>query len=940
MARLFQRIGVFVPAFIFVRNLLGVDGQAIKIGYQTDLSGLAHRIALLKDYYTDLGLEVEMIWYESGDEQIKDAVEENAWDFGTAGVMSNILGGQRGLIGVGIAMDQSATHQLVGNPVAVDQWPIDSLQGVSIAVNSNSPADYVLQACLKSYGYSIGDGEWTDVAQDEVMTTMGSRSTQVALGGMGSRHVVEFLMDEDWGQTLCTGASVHASVTSGHMARKEFAERNPLAVAKVLSGWLRAVHFMHNSTNKEEVLDIMEVFYEEHNVVLPRSYLDLESRLVGLFKLPYQLDLMARGGELGISNYDFWTDQVANFMVENGIASELQNSTTFIDSRYMRMVEEYAGLRDWALGEEIPGLTNLNATSNTESPAELDGPVRIAYQTDVSGLAHRIAISEGYYSDLGLDIEMVWYESDDAQITAATEEAAWDFGSIGAIFHVLGALQDLVGVGIAMDLSATTQLLGNSQGVSLWPPESSSGLSIVVPANSSAEYVADSCLKAQGYDTSNIGYKYNRLQGCVEALQPGINGSSQANLGAVTAPYIYEILETIEGSETVCTGAFVDAMAATGHMARKAFAEQRPRAMAKILAGWLRAVTFINHQANIREVVDIMSSLIEEHNITTPRSYLEFDLRLVGLYGLQQQLDLMERPAESEASNYDIWTDKVGSFMLESGIIAEIPNATSFIDDYYMRLVDDDTDLRSWALGEEIYVAPPSLPQQVLFRADLSMFADFWEKADMPNNPILRELQPFTLFVPNNQAFLKMDGRLLSLMNSPAGQDMLTAILLQHASVGFVTVSQTVKEGSSSLLMLSGEALPLNDSPLTMDGALILAEGTGEGMGDDGLYHVIDKVLLPLAALKWIESAAHLENIFNQEEDGSPDQSGTDNGDSLSTASSPTGPSAGLSNTEAPMNSSSQSSATKDTSRAGQIRSTAPFHAIIASAAAVLVAAV
>jgi len=50
------------------------------------------------------------------------------------------------------------------------------------------------------------------------------------------------------------------AVTS-NSTRREFADENPMAVAKILAGWLRAVSFINNKSNKEEVLDYMSAFF-------------------------------------------------------------------------------------------------------------------------------------------------------------------------------------------------------------------------------------------------------------------------------------------------------------------------------------------------------------------------------------------------------------------------------------------------------------------------------------------------------------------------------------------------------------------------------------------------------------------------------------------------------------------------------------------------------
>jgi hypothetical protein len=185
---------------------------------------------------------------------------------------------------------------------------------------------------------------------------------QATLGGLWAPNTYKLLDVVSGSDTICSGAAVYATVTGGCMVRKEFAEENPMTVAKVLAGWLRAVHFINMKSNKEEVLDYMTVFYAENNVVLPRSSLELDLSLVGLFELEQQLDLMTRRGSPPLSTYDIWTNEVGKFLNDNGVIESVPDPTTFIDDTYMQMVKSDKLLEDWALGND-PAATSASSPS-------------------------------------------------------------------------------------------------------------------------------------------------------------------------------------------------------------------------------------------------------------------------------------------------------------------------------------------------------------------------------------------------------------------------------------------------------------------------------------------------------------------------------------------------------------------------------------------------
>ncbi|CAB9507972.1 ABC-type nitrate sulfonate bicarbonate transport [Seminavis robusta] len=353
------------------------QGEKVIISHQTELSSLTHKLALDKGYYSALGLDVELVWYPSGAPQVKAAVEDKSWDMGVAGVVPNIIGGSQGILGVGIAMDQSATNQLMGNAEGVATWPPDSIEGIPIVLSPNSTGDFVVQACLKSQGYDIQDVEFIYAQQAEVignMTPGPDGTAKATLGGLWAPNTYKLLDSVNGSETICSGASVYATVTGGHMVRQEFAEEKPMTVAKVLSGWLRAVEFINDDSNKEEVVNAMADFFAEADVILPRSALELDLRLVGLFGLARQLELMLRQGDPPNSQYDIWTSEVGNFMLENGVVTSLEPPATYIDDKYMKMVNDDPQLKDWAEGKSVPALESSQSASTSDSSSTPDSP--------------------------------------------------------------------------------------------------------------------------------------------------------------------------------------------------------------------------------------------------------------------------------------------------------------------------------------------------------------------------------------------------------------------------------------------------------------------------------------------------------------------------------------------------------------------------------------
>lgn len=340
----------------------------------------------------------------------------------------------------------------------------------------------------------------------------------------------------------------------------------------------------------------------------------------------------------------------------------------------------------------------LGAVQGQQQTALSKENVTISYQTELSAVAHYIALQEGYYDSLNLSVTMKRYPSGMPQVEDAVNNAAWDMGGAGVVPAIIGGSEGILNVGISMDQSATNQLMGNRQGVSSWPPASIDGVPIVVSPNSTGEYVVQACLRAHGFHVDQAKFLYEpKQEKCIEDMTPTNGSEPRANLGGLWAPNTYKFLNSVNGSQTICTGASVYATVTGAHMVRKDFAEQKPKVVARVLAGWLRAVDFINNESNRVAVLDYQATFFSNNGVELPRSSLELDLRLVGLYSLDKQLKYMDRGGNPPISNYDRWTDDVGKFMLENNVVTSVPNTTTYITDQYLKMVKDDPSLRAFA---------------------------------------------------------------------------------------------------------------------------------------------------------------------------------------------------------------------------------------------------
>ena len=104
---------------------------------------------------------------------------------------------------------------------------------------------------------------------------------------------------------------------------------------------------------------------------------------------------------------------------------------------------------------------------------------------------------------------------------------------------------------------------------------------------------------------------------------------------------------------------------------------------------------------------------------------------------------------------------------------------------------------------------------------------------------------PFTVFAPTNDAFARLDSETVEALLQEPGRRTLKRILLHHVVPGRLGASDLV--GMESVTTAAGTELPLT---LVKDRLLVgdAAVTTANISADNGVVHIIDRVLIPEAA--------------------------------------------------------------------------------------------
>lgn len=108
---------------------------------------------------------------------------------------------------------------------------------------------------------------------------------------------------------------------------------------------------------------------------------------------------------------------------------------------------------------------------------------------------------------------------------------------------------------------------------------------------------------------------------------------------------------------------------------------------------------------------------------------------------------------------------------------------------------------------------------------------------------------PFTVFAPTNDAFAALPAGTVETLLKPENKQQLTDVLLYHVDDRKLTASGIPAGSNYFKPVLTSQRLCITNSGT----AVTIADGTGEVatviiadiMADNGVIHVIDKVLLP-----------------------------------------------------------------------------------------------
>jgi NitT/TauT family transport system substrate-binding protein len=300
-------------------------------------------VATEKNWWAEVGLKPVFSTFPAGVPQIA-AVASKSWDVGGTGSVPAVLGHVRfGIKTIGITNDESAGNALLVRKDVADKITKDpkSMKGQTILLTANSTGDYAVQSCLKRYGLAKADVTIKNMGQAEIISAVSSNNADLA--GLWAPNI--YTLEEKAGaKVLCSGKEGGVVVPGALIARGEYAEQNPQAVARFLAVYLRAWSWMN--ANKPAAIEMMKKFYAQGGVSISEASMKKEFDTRPTFDLAQQLARMDRSR--GNSDMDSWFSQIAIFMRGTGALQSVPQSGDYITDSFMKRVQADAKLRDFA----------------------------------------------------------------------------------------------------------------------------------------------------------------------------------------------------------------------------------------------------------------------------------------------------------------------------------------------------------------------------------------------------------------------------------------------------------------------------------------------------------------------------------------------------------------------------------------------------------------
>jgi ABC-type nitrate/sulfonate/bicarbonate transport system substrate-binding protein len=334
----------------------------------------------------------------------------------------------------------------------------------------------------------------------------------------------------------------------------------------------------------------------------------------------------------------------------------------------------------------------ISTTWLSSAQAQALTPIKISYQPSLYwALPFHVATEKGWWKEMGLAPEFSSFPAGVPQI-AASAAKSWDVGATGSVPAVLGHVRfGIKTIGISNDESAGNGLMGSAAASAEFaknPADALRGKTITLTQNSTADFAVQSCLKKYGLKKSDVILKNMGQAEIISAIS-----SNNSDLAGMWAPNTYTVEEKA-GAKMLCNGKDSGAIVPGALIARGDYAKENPQMVARFMAVYLRAWSWMN--ANRRDALVMMKDFYAKGGVTISDAAMNKEFETRPTFTLEQQLNMMARRGGAE-SQVDGWFTQLSNFIRETGAVQQTPAARDYVTDEFLAMVQADPKLREFA---------------------------------------------------------------------------------------------------------------------------------------------------------------------------------------------------------------------------------------------------
>lgn len=304
-----------------------------------------------KGFDKDEGLDMELLYFESGMQQL-EALPAKQWVLGGTGGVPHVLGALRyGAYMIGLGNNESFLNAVFVRPDspmaktkgAVDGFPevygkTEDIKGKTFLVTTVSSAHYAMSSYLKVFGLTDKDVVVKQMDQASIMAAFES-----GIGDFACLWAPYSYQAEENGWVEASNVdTAGAALPITFVGDKEFCDKNPEVVAKFLRVMFRSINKLKEEGATDANIKLFQRMYQEWagmEFSYEKAKKDIEMHPV--WTLEEQLKLLDTSG--GESEAQRWQRLIAEFLHVNGRLKDEEfakvKDGAWVTDKFLKMVE-------------------------------------------------------------------------------------------------------------------------------------------------------------------------------------------------------------------------------------------------------------------------------------------------------------------------------------------------------------------------------------------------------------------------------------------------------------------------------------------------------------------------------------------------------------------------------------------------------------------------